>query len=900
MDAMNEGHVNENPVGCFPPDENRCRSLKQCYQINKELDNEMHRIKKLKRQYNLKEFQGDVDMYMLDPGRDDHKSRFVRYDPLMYALDIDPQDRMGDCTGPELIHKARGVSQPIPGTHRINPNKYNNFNPDEEVWTLHPKTSTTAVHKSVLNDRKRFKIYPAMYRDFKSVDSTIALDNEALHNDPSTSLSGVQYPISMRTQLRFLQDRGNPKSPNIDYDMRIKSKSGLIPQSSAKWTQNTYLNLKSNVDYDLNRAPNQAIIEDNFKNMSGLNLTHNPRKLAPNKSPKNCLATPEPGKEWRIPPKNVTSTQRAHTCGPVCTTTNCCYKKGGVCGGGCCDRFGIGPRTVGAPRSDVKDQTCSQKVFALRQAKGVSNQPIDWYKLQATPKSRFETTCNGCPKEVVTQQRHDQSLSEMGKAEKRIFKCDVNRKRPKYATYPSKDAMKSSFFGLGPAIPPPSPFLLSNVPSELLLNKRHLLDPDRSSIQYPDPEGDPKSGLRVDLQDPRPFDSLPDPRETVIRNRTRAHSEKDDKPQKNGDGEVCETFIGEPPESQRKPTLRYNLDGYRAGAGTAHATPASQLERVRPNPSLNPSKSGRFNPEFSVRNKSLETELKDTMRFVEQQSIATLRQIADIRSHVSMLKQRELDAKAVSNLQDAIAAIGQFEKSIEVLNQLRRLKSRLDKKHKHLVSRLKAVMPPLEFRKFESKLKNRIHHEEQSIKRYYSDAADDEIVGYQQRDFQGDGFQFKPGFYDYPHTGGLGNNKLQSLKVGKNVTVILYERAKRKGQVLVYHGPRRIPRMPVLWENRVSGIEILPKVRVGVVLYDAPFFQGGRVRAKPGFHDGPDVGGIGMNKLQSMVIPSGLKVTLYSQQSKKGESVTYLGPQRLSFLPGDWSRKVAGISVNYR
>ena len=67
-----------------------------------------------------------------------------------------------------------------------------------------------------------------------------------------------------------------------------------------------------------------------------------------------------------------------------------------------------------------------------------------------------------------------------------------------------------------------------------------------------------------------------------------------------------------------------------------------------------------------------------------------------------------------------------------------------------------------------------------------------------------------------------------------------------------------------------------------------------------GFHDYPDVGGIGSGKLSSIWIPDHLEVTLYSRPKGGGERVKFIGPQKLSFLPADWNKKVKGITVAER
>ena len=272
-------------------------------------------------------------------------------------------------------------------------------------------------------------------------------------------------------------------------------------------------------------------------------------------------------------------------------------------------------------------------------------------------------------------------------------------------------------------------------------------------------------------------------------------------------------------------------------------------------------------------------------------------QISDVRHLVPQLKQRELEAKDKSHIQDIHKSIGQFGNSMYLVNQLRQLQSYLQKQQNRLLQRLEDVMPGTEFLKYQTKLKNKIAFYQNEVKRYHDMPGDLEIHTFNSSHFEGDAHIMKQGFYDHPHIGGIGNNRLGSMKIGKDVSVILYDRANRNGKVLVYHGPRRIPNIPVLWADNVSGIEVLKKITIQVQLFDAPFYQGGTVRVGPGFYDYPEVAGIRQGNLKSLVIPKGLHVRLYSQPDKKGETIDFLGPQRLSFLPSGWSRKVFGIEI---
>ena len=74
--------------------------------------------------------------------------------------------------------------------------------------------------------------------------------------------------------------------------------------------------------------------------------------------------------------------------------------------------------------------------------------------------------------------------------------------------------------------------------------------------------------------------------------------------------------------------------------------------------------------------------------------------------------------------------------------------------------------------------------------------------------FQGDQTLLKPGFYDYPDVGGVGNKQLASLRVPPQMSVTLYARPNKQGTKVTYVGPFVLQQMGPQWTNNVSGIEI--------------------------------------------------------------------------------------------
>jgi hypothetical protein len=74
--------------------------------------------------------------------------------------------------------------------------------------------------------------------------------------------------------------------------------------------------------------------------------------------------------------------------------------------------------------------------------------------------------------------------------------------------------------------------------------------------------------------------------------------------------------------------------------------------------------------------------------------------------------------------------------------------------------------------------------------------------------YQGDIVSLKIGFYDYPQVGGIGNRKLASFKLPDELLMTVYSRPGKTGDKLTYIGPINLAHLPGKWTNKVSGIEI--------------------------------------------------------------------------------------------
>ena len=545
-----------------------------------------------------------------------------------------------------------------------------------------------------------------------------------------TTYGGVDYPIPKRFELGFLQDRS--QIGDVDYDMILTN------------NQN---------DGEMREGSFNPVIED-----TRIDILKN--KLVPSQKTRDLDQYYESNKksndlekikQKRLHDQKIKQEQSIEI-----------------------------PR-IGVPFSQLI--TIPSKCYLNdknRNPKDDADENEDWKKMKMRDNEN-KKECN----EII----QSQTLMPMSDAEKAIFGSEVDRTRPKYQTYPSLQAQKTGFFELGPAIPPPNPMLLSNVPSGVLVPPLQA-------------------------------------------------------------NEIIETFET-------------------------------------------------FETEYSSRTSSLRGDLEKKIIKIVEQKFEIWKQMSEIRNQMDALKQRELDAKKQSDMIDVSNSIFNYGAATRTLNKLRRLEDYLEKQEKNFSKRLIEQMQHKEYLQFQKQMQNRTSHYQTLVKQYNELPADDQIFAFQSINFEGDAFKMKTGFYNYPDVGGVGGQKLKSLKIGKDVTVILYNKPNRQGRILVYHGPKRVHTLPILWETGVNGIEVIRKPTDQIQIFDAPFYQGSSYRLPIGFYDYPHLGGIGQGRLNSIVIPPGIRVRLFSRPNKQGETINFVGPQKMSFLPSGWSKKVFGILIEY-
>lgn len=677
---------------------------------------------------------------MLDPYKNNDFRMKKKFDPNMYMLgdrEICPNPFYGYMLNPNIDEYSReksksnskSNSKPNPTSNsksNLKSNPTSKSNPNQ--YMMYPK-SNVPIKKTDFEEKNKFRIYPHMFR--QPQQETI---------EYGTTYGGVDYPIPKRFELGFLQDRS--QIGDVDYDMILTN------------NQN---------DGEMREGSFNPVIEDTRIDILKKKITQSqqPRDLDHyyDKNPTDKI-NQEKINQQKINQEKINQQM-------------------------------IEIPRIGVPFSQLitiplkcnsnekqSNNTLSNNTSTNNISSNDTSTNEDWKKRKMRD-NEDKIECN----EIV----QSQTLMPMSDAEKAIFGSEVDRTRPKYQTYPSLQAQKTGFFELGPAIPPPNPMLLSNVPSGVL---------------------------------------VPPLKPT----------------------EIIETF--------------------------------ETLEN-----------------EYSTRTSSLRGDLEKKIIKIVEQKFEIWKQMSEVRNQMDTLKQRELDAKKQSDMIDVSNSIFNYGAATRTLNKLRRLEDYLEKQEKQLSERLMGQMQNQEYLQFQKQIQNRTNHYQTLVKQYNELPADDQIFAFQSINFEGDAFKMKTGFYNYPDVGGIKNQKLKSLKIGKDVTVILYNKPNRQGRVLVYHGPKRVHTLPILWETGVNGIEVIRKPTDQIQIFDAPFYQGSSYRLPVGFYDYPRLGGIGQGRLNSIVIPPGIRVRLFSRPNKQGETIDFVGPQKMSFLPSGWSKKVFGILI---
>lgn len=117
----------------------------------------------------------------------------------------------------------------------------------------------------------------------------------------------------------------------------------------------------------------------------------------------------------------------------------------------------------------------------------------------------------------------------------------------------------------------------------------------------------------------------------------------------------------------------------------------------------------------------------------------------------------------------------------------------------------------------------------------------------------------------------IGNDALSSFHVPPGLQVTLYTDANFKGDALRFFSD--VPVIDSKYNDTISSIEV-SELNSRVVIYQSGCFTGSCIDFAPGQYD-VDKLGIGNDKLSSIKVPKGLKVTIYEHAQFKGNSISY-------------------------
>jgi len=335
-------------------------NMRECIKINEDLDRELHRLQTLKQMYNLKDFVEPEDMYLLDPTNKTNRSNFVKYSPDMYNINVGVQT----CN-------TEGCNTSDDDIFKINPNVVDNFKKYEEQYMLAPK-SNIVTPKFTIEEKQQFKLYPHMFSDTYN----LMKEQEREDNQPGgISVGGVDFPIPMRFKMKYLQQPGHKgMSHNIDYDIHIKRKSNNLPEWHDKITDRD-LNIRKqdSIQQNRQRMINAGYGGDDFTppSIGALSpLYENPTTV---NSARDALIRQRTGNSFDLVAQNANISRSA-----IKNAANNVNRT-----------YGFYPDN--SQQYDVYDgriQTNREE----QHAKDIMNQPLDWYKYKGMPRTATTLT----------------------------------------------------------------------------------------------------------------------------------------------------------------------------------------------------------------------------------------------------------------------------------------------------------------------------------------------------------------------------------------------------------------------------------------------------------------------------------------------------------------------------
>jgi hypothetical protein len=485
--------------------------------------------------------------------------------------------------------------------------------------------------------------------------------------------------------------------------------------------------------------------------------------------------------------------------------------------------------------------------------------------------------------------RNQPLYSNMYKGVPRIGETISTRNQPQATTrvtgaaFPSGEAQKSSFFGLGPPLPPPNPELLSAVNSELLAkpNSTGHSALDKSIIAASTTEEERKNILQLQEQTEKsalrreqdvPV-SLGARHGSIIHQKASVNSVNNTNT--NANVQLLTDFNMEFTSDHLSKQLLENFRGSEPICSRNPDAAPQNIRKIQDEQQLLPEPSTPLPPSQLIENKI------KVQRRIEYQ-------IAQLDRLLPLVRQKQVYAKDNSHTID-------IHKTTNKISQIEKMTSQLRLMHDLISEEIQAIQ------KTHPHIKIPTVPSERLTTHYFGNLPLNVGMFYSQNDFQGSPVELGYGMYDYPLVGGVGNNALRSFKIPKNSILYLYTRPKKQGIRLKYSGPMRVNKLPEMYSRQISCIELINSTpSYEAMCYTGPTFQGREIALKVGVHDFPSVGGLGNHGLASFRIPERMIMTIYSRPGKQGDKLTYIGPIEVPTLPMGWIKNVSGIEVQLK
>ncbi len=166
---------------------------------------------------------------------------------------------------------------------------------------------------------------------------------------------------------------------------------------------------------------------------------------------------------------------------------------------------------------------------------------------------------------------------------------------------------------------------------------------------------------------------------------------------------------------------------------------------------------------------------------------------------------------------------------------------------------------------------------------------------YENVDYQGSNLYFAANV-NVPSLNGLGfNDRISSIRVLDNTTVVVFEHENYAGAWLTFRGPVNIPNLIQLGFNDViSSIRTRTSdTQVQLTTWPQVYFTGATKTYV--FEDVPVVD---PNTVRHIIVAPNVVVKFYQQNNFQGQMIIYSGPVTAN-LPADWLGKVRSLQVRW-